>query len=438
MAAELVQEVYKIFDPAPLPATETDLYVSLDDVRGNAGIVDKLANRIRLSGKPTCQILAGHRGSGKSTELYRLQRTLQEKAQTPPYFVVYCEARHDIDLNDVDFPELMIGLLRQIAAQVKKNAGITLKAGYFKDRFEFLKRFLGSEVTFDAYEVEVGMLKLSGVIKNSPDARQKLREALEPDTNNWIWAANELIGTAKLELTKKGYRDLVVIVDDLDRMIDRPHGVVPCSTCEHLFVRREAQLTAFLCHFVYTMPISCVYSGMAATIENLYGGQPPVVPMTKLTTRPPEAKPFKPGIQKFRDIITKRLAKAQVDETQVFNDAKVRDELVKLSGGQPRELMILIREAILGTGLPIDAPAVERAAREGRRSYARQLMAEHWPIIEAVRRNGTLGRTTDNDKAIRELLESRAILSYVNDEDWYGENPLLAGLKNPFAAEASP
>jgi hypothetical protein len=423
MNPEDVQKVYQVFDPGPLKPEETELYVDLDDVRGSPGIVNNLERRIRLADKPTCQIVAGHRGSGKSTELRRLQKKLEPGPK--PLFVVYCEADQDIDRNDVDFPEVLIAIVRQLAAQLRDRAEINLKPGYFKDRFQRLKRLMSSEIEFGEAGIELGMLKLSSAIRGSPDARLELRKHLEPDTSNWIYAANDLIGDAQLELNRKGYGGLVIIVDDLDKMVLRLHAAAECSTCEYLFIHREAQLTAFRCHMIYTMPIALAYSGAEAILTNLYGSHPSVVPMTKVRARPPGKKPCEAGVEKFRQIIAKRLERAGFANRDVFAQDKVCDNIIQLSGGQPRELMILMREAIIGSGLPISPAAVDRAKREGRRAYSRQMRAEHWPIIKAVRKDGRLPRDAKNDSAIRELLDSRAVLQYANAEEWYGANPLL-------------
>jgi len=301
---DLTRKVYQVFDPAPLQATQMDLYVDLDPVRGNPDVVTRLAERILFSNKPTCQIIAGHRGCGKSTELRRLQRSLTEKC----LFVVYCEADEDIDRNDVDFPEVLVAVIRQMAKQLKDQLGISLKPGYFRDRFDRLKKFFGSEVSLDQIDLETGLATLAMTVKSSPDARMEIRKLLDPDTANWVTAANDVIGQAKAELLAKKYRDLVIIVDDLDKMVNRPLMEANCSTAEYLFVHREAQLIAFECHLVYTMPISLAYSAQEQNIANLYGGHPVVVPMSKLTERPPSRKPYPAGLEKFAEIIRTRLA----------------------------------------------------------------------------------------------------------------------------------
>ncbi len=50
---------------------------------------------------------------------------------------------------------------------------------------------------------------------------------------------------------------------------------------------------------------------------------------------------------------------------------------------------------------------------------------DHWPILREVQADGKLRRTGEREEAIQELLHSRAILQYKNDEEWYALNPLV-------------
>ncbi len=381
--SDLVQQVYREFGTEPLdPDHQAQLYVDLDDARGRMDAVSRLEKKIRLAeGRPTCQVLAGHRGSGKSTELLRLKKSLE--SGKGPLFVVYVQADDDIDRNDVDFPDILIAVVRQLATQLKDREGISLKPGYFKQRLERVKQCFTSEISFDGFELGVGLAKLSGEIKGSPDARNRIRAALEPDTSNLRVAANDVIGEAVSKLAAAGKGGLVVLMDDLDKMVIRERAGTDVTTDEYLFVHRAAQLTAFACHVVYTIPISLAYSHQEQAIKASFGGHVPVVPMTKVRGRPPEAKPYEPGVEKFRQIIARRLEKADAKEKDVFDGPEVIDELIALSGGQPTELMTLVREALIAhDGLPINAEALERAKIEGRREYARLLREGHWPIIK--------------------------------------------------------
>ena len=417
-----LKRIYQVFDPAPLTEDETDLYVDLDEVRGSSGLVNILAQTIRLSGKPTCQLLAGHRGSGKSTELKRLQVKLESGPEK--FFTVFCEILEDIEPNDVDCPDVLISIIRQMADQFHKRLKIRLKPGYFKQRWEEIKNILGSDVDFNTVELGVGLAKFSAAIKSSPNTRLEIRKNLEPRTNSWIDAANDVISDAALNLSKKNYVGLAIIVDGLDKMTLRPHPEVGCSTAEYLFAERHAQLTAFNCHLIYTMPIALAYSCRERDIANLYGcAAPPVVPMTMIFNA--TGRKNKAGFDKFRELIRKRLKKAGAKENDVFDNNSTRDKIIEYSGGQPRELITLIRDSIIEAELPITLSAIEKVARKARHAYARQLRQEHWAIIEQVRRDHALRRTEENDLLYMELLDNRAILQYENGGEWYGLNPLL-------------
>lgn len=104
-------------------------------------------------------------------------------------------------------------------------------------------------------------------------------------------------------------------------------------------------------------------------------------------------------------------------------------ELIQLSGGQPLELMHLVREAIVTGGLPVDRAGVARARDELRRSFERQMREDYRPILREVRAVGKVTRTRDNERAFRELLHSRMILLYMNHDEWYGLNPGVVGLQ---------
>jgi hypothetical protein len=428
----LDQKLYRVFSPAPLTAEQKNLYVDLDDVRGHTDMVLRMEKRIRFSDKPIHQVLAGHNGCGKSTELYRLKHHLERPEDAAgKWFVVFVESRSDVDLYDLDFPDVLVAVCRQMVRQVEDRTSIRFKLGFFKDRFERLKELLGRSIDFDEFKLSAGLLELSGAIKGSPDARHKLRAAIDQDANNWLTAANELIDVATLELRKQGYSGLIVIVDDLDKMVAREKDGIPLE--EYLFVNRAAQLTGFRCSMVYSIPISLAYSHLEPAVAERFGGEVHVIPMIKVATRPPDSKPFAEGMAKVRTLILNRVESTGARLDQVFFSDQVLDRLIELSGGQPNELMTLVREAIVADPLPIAERALERALREGRREYRRQFLEEHRPILESVRDRGDVNRTRENDAIVSELLKSRAILMYVNDEEWYGLNPMVAAELPPAA-----
>src|SRR5271166_6538611 len=102
-----LKQIYAVFSPSPLQPSQNALYIDLESVRGNTGIVNRMAQKIRLADEPTCQVLTGHRGSGKSTELSRLRQALEDPAGDSRFFVVQIQADDELDRNDIDFPEVL-------------------------------------------------------------------------------------------------------------------------------------------------------------------------------------------------------------------------------------------------------------------------------------------------------------------------------------------
>src|SRR5207253_4350589 len=117
----------------PLKSAQTDLYVDLDKERGDGHVVQRLYKRITFGPRPTCQVLAGHKGSGKSTELLKLQQKLD--TLTPKHFTVYFSVDEDLDRSDIDFPDLLLAIVGQMANQLRARAQIDLKPCYFAKRF---------------------------------------------------------------------------------------------------------------------------------------------------------------------------------------------------------------------------------------------------------------------------------------------------------------
>ena len=155
--------------------------------------------------------------------------------------------------------------------------------------------------------------------------------------------------------------------------------------------------------------------------------------MTKIANPPPSSRIHTPGVDCFRAIIKARLDSVGAKHGEVFEKKSIETDLIKLSGGQPTELMTLMREAMIADDLPIKSAGLRRCREETLRTYRRQLRPDHWPVLEQARATGPVTRTEENERPFRELLESRALLLYRNDDEWYALNPAVEGIEPPKA-----
>lgn len=425
--AQDIARVYRQCDPARPLEPGDPRYVPCENTRGEGDLIAQLTNAIRWSETPLHLLFSGHRGGGKSTELLRLQKNLAEPPEgEDPFFVVYFEAdQEDIDVNDVDFPDLLLAIIRQVGKALRERIKVELRPTWLSRFMGDLKEFLGKEVEFEQLELDAQIAKFTATIKSSPDARLKIREALEPNISNLIQAANDLLDEAVIGIKGKGYRDLALIVDNLDRIVlrDLEGGI---TTHERLFLNRGSQLHALRCHVVYTLPISMVYSPKATALLNIFGRDPAVLPMVKVASQ--DDSDNSDGMEALRKIILKRLNVAGITQwMSAFDSLDTWNYLCRMSGGHLRNLLILIRSACTAAGtLPLNRRVIEQAVRGISNDFERAL--NHPDFFKTLR---TIDQTKElpGSKDDQMLLYNLSVLEYLNGEVWYVVNPAVKALE---------
>ena len=147
---KLLTNLYNAFDPFyPLPAGDPQ-YVDCREVRGDGDIIEDLGRKIKLSQRMTCQLYAGHRGAGKSTELLRLQEYLQNQG----CFVVYFAAdEQDINPEDTEYTDILLACTRHLLEELT-NANSKPLRDWMRDRWEDLKDLALTEVSFEKLSLE--------------------------------------------------------------------------------------------------------------------------------------------------------------------------------------------------------------------------------------------------------------------------------------------
>lgn len=427
--SDLITHLYNAFDPSrPLPAGDPQ-YVDCRSVRGDEDIVSDLGKRIRNSNQFTCQLYTGHRGSGKSTELRRLQKSLEEHG----FFVVYFEAdAEDIDPNNVEYIDILLACTRRFLKEIRTANAAPIQ-NWLRDRGRELQELAQMEVSLDSINVEQSLsvfTKLTASIRAEPTQRAKIREKVNPHTITLLTALNEFIKDARQHLPN-GKTKLAMIVDNLDRIpIDfRDNGR---SNHEEIFLDRSEQLKGLDCHMIYTVPIALVYSRWANEVQAIYG-KTQVLPMVMVQQQ--DGKAFPAGLAKLREAIELRVRphapNLKLDQ-QVFDQSQTIERLCLSCGGHIRELMQMMQEALNRTdAFPITAKSVQRAITELRAVYQRTVEEAEWARLVQVAE----GRTIPNDNEHRSLLQRRCILEYrcLDQEEeiitWYDVHPLIYKLQ---------
>ncbi|MFN5301859.1 MAG: ATP-binding protein, partial [Pseudanabaena sp.] len=138
-------------------------------------------------------------------------------------------------MTDVDISDILLTVARQISKSLTA-AKIELNPTGFQGLLQKTWSVLQSDVSISG-EVNtpvgkvggsttgeltadlLGIGKFSAKLKGNPDARARLRQHLEPQTDNLLELINkELLEPANKALQERGQKGIVAIVDSLDRL----------------------------------------------------------------------------------------------------------------------------------------------------------------------------------------------------------------------------
>lgn len=408
----------------PLEAGDP-LYVPFDEgtpVRGGEGqsCIDSLQRLIYLKDE-TRQLFTGFPGTGKTTELRRLQVKLSEAKDLPTH-AIYIDFEEWLDRYT---PVSITDVLRVLAYCLDREAAIAEgktpeeEPGYLKRFFEFLSQtdVELNKIGFAAYGASL-MLEL----KNNPSMRQRAEQQLKVRFQQFAKEAESAMVQAIVRIKAALHvMRVVVIADGLEKFAplrEEDRQAMEASV-ESVFVQ-HAGLLKMPCHVIYTFPLWLRFR--AAELGALYEGQPAVLPMVKIADQ--SGAPYPAGIQKLRDLVARRL-----DLPRLFGndlDATLLP-LIQASGGYPRDLLRMVRQVLIDARtFPIGAHAAQRVIDELTQQYAFVVRGTNLPLLKQIATTHVLPQeSTEQVAQFGRLLERWLVLAYRNGDEWYDLHPLV-------------
>lgn len=406
--AKNVVAAYKQCNPDYALPADDNRYVDLSEVRGeNIKIISTIRRSIERSDDNTCTyLISGHRGSGKTTELFRLKQRLEQDS----YFCVYFDVGDALDLADISYIDIFLAMVDE-TSKVLQTVDLDIDNETITDIHNWVTQEAYAESTVEkqidgkasaGIEANVGIpsiLKLfgnlTGDIKHSQSQRHTIRENIEKKASNFIRKINQFLISVRTAIQKKNYKDIVIIIDGLEKIHYRTFTLSASQSDSHtqLFVQHAEQLLSLQSHVVYTTPISLFFiSNLQNDYENVY-----ILPMVRLS----EA-----GKATLKKLVEKR-----VDIEAVFSEPTLIDILIESSGGVVRDLMRLLRLSCDTDENQVSAIEVKYAVSRLTKEYDRLLKSSDIPILEKVNRTEIVN--PDNERT-NQLLLNRVILEYEN------------------------
>jgi len=426
---DVLRALYGQFDPArPLEVEETDLYVNWqeDKLLAPDDIKKLLARGIARSEIPVCRMFTGHRGVGKTTELKRVKHMLETGEAGRPMFVSLLEVEKWLDLQDVQAPDIIFHMVRQIVDDLN-DAGFELGRAKFEQFFGEIKDLLNSEVEFQSIKVPAGVAEFGLVLKDVPRARPTLRKLIEGHLPTIFDLINKVVLTkARGWLRESGLaEDILVIVDQLDRIPQKVINEQGLTNQRNIYLDRAAVLRSLDCHVLYTVPIELAYSDAHLRLKAAYGGETLLLPLIPVSQR--NGEDCLEGLRALCRIVHRRIAKTGATQQQVF-EGDVLERFCRVSGGYICNVFILLRSALERCDkLPITREVADRTIRRQAIDLSLSLQPRHREALRAVHHSKEA--FNDDPQLWNLLLRNLTALPYEDEAGvWYDWNPLIAAV----------
>jgi hypothetical protein len=404
-SARLV-ETLNLFDPQrPLQMDELDDYYVL---RPYAPL-EPMKTYVRVNRQPVKVLFSGHRGSGKSTELRRLSKDLDDE-----FFIVHVHAASLLNLADLNYADIVLAcasaLFREATDRARK---VKVPAKLWRQVLDWLTSEITNETTISApasgaisAKLNALIFSIEGKYGRESTTRSTMRERLLPRLNDLIEQANDICDKIE-EATGK---PPLIIVEDIDKT-DLGHA-------RDLFFEHSTSLNSMSCRIIYTFPIALCYSN---SFTERIGDYSKHFLLPNISIYKTDGRPNPECCDALKEVITRRITEA------IFSESAL-DDIIKLSGGLMRDLVRLVGDSALlalTEGAPgITPDTVHQVAAEMTNSYRRLLQPQHY---EALREAHSTKQIIPNE-TVRQLLENLSLLEYRNTNSWCDVHPLAQSL----------
>jgi energy-coupling factor transporter ATP-binding protein EcfA2 len=426
-----IDDIYTSFKYQPLQIDDLDeFFVETDSARGGSPMRKRLARLLDREISDYQHILfVGYKGSGKSTELNQLQKDIQNN-----YLVVNYSVFRELDPVHINYIELFIVTLERLFTLAKDN-NLDISQEYIdnitnwirtKEIQEIKDKYIGADVEAGA-EGKYGIPFLQNFFykfrlsaKSSLSLKETIKRNIEPKLSDLIEHCNLLINEIKLQLKHVNKTDLLIIIEDLDK--------IPIDRADELFFNYANQLTQIKCNVVFTFPISSYFNIRFNTIRQSFDAifeLPMIMVMNRDQTDNSE------GISKLTEIVGKRM------EISLFENPKLLEMLIRKSGGCIRDLFRMVAEAAehaidYGNSI-ISQIDCEMGIQSLKKEYNNTIAdnARNGKVIEVATYYNALVKVArdpdkqiDNTEEILDLRQNLCILGY-NGTGWCDVHPIV-------------
>jgi len=422
--AENLDDILRAFQPEPLK--ENDLQKFYCDktmvIRTGDKWVSHMDDLFDACITPmggNAHLLLGHRGCGKSTELYRLKKRLEDES----YPVWLIDADADINLLQADCWDIMVNITEGLC-RIAAEKDIPIPDDTLIAVFNYLKK--DTEKTEETVNSTTDSTKVGMDIKAPPLINSILnffvsfKKELKANTETRIFI--------KETMKKRASEWLTYILEISDRVVQGLDGKQPVIIFENLDKLQPPKLALDIFHYqvlaqipfpiIYTFPISLCYDPGFVSIKAFYKRY--TLPMVKVSNI--DKSECTEGIDVIHEIV-----KLRANEKLFDKDAL--NILIKKTGGSLRDLFeCIICAARRARRRGIDKIELEDARSaldELRSDLTRLISIADYDRLKHIYNSPAYKEQIESTPFLLEKTNSLVILEY-NGKRWHDLHPLIA------------
>jgi len=244
------------------------VYVAHFNCQGAGDAVEEIATEIDWQEGGGVCLFTGQRGTGKSTELKRLKKRLEQIGAVVFYADI---AEFMLLTKEVEISDFLVSVAGAMSEQVQQRYnGYPGNRSYW-DRFS---AFLQTKVEFKEFGFKLAGVDIKAALKNDPDFKRRVQEAARGHVAQLVLDAHDFLIEAVEYVRQEcgdNNRKVVLLIDSVERIRGvGSEAMAVYESVRNLFFGHAEHLKVPLLHIVYTIPP--YLSILAAGAGTLMGG----------------------------------------------------------------------------------------------------------------------------------------------------------------------
>lgn len=420
----LLKTVYQNIDPLESLKPGDPRYQPVYALAASEDPVELLHTAIDWEPIASMQMFSGFRGSGKTTELFRLKKKLE--AQN--YLVLYVNALEYVPVAEpVDITQLLIVIAGAFGEALKGELKVDeLKESYWERLWHYLNK---TNVEITEVGIKTGV-ELKMALKSAPSFRQRLQEMMTNRVNDLKSQMDKFIEECVQAIRARKGNDakIVFLFDSLEQIRGSASTEEAVTrSVEILFANYADKLQLPYVHCIYTVPPWLQFAAPNLTDME-------ILPSIRQWSKD-ERHEYEPGWNVLRELLKKRCGEDGFQRIFGPSDAQSKnalaDQLIAVCGGHFRDLLYLLRESLLRArslpALPLNDQIIKAAISKVRGNFLPISIEDAiWlEKIERTRDCSLPSNKADDVQHLTRLLDTHFVLYLKNGGKWYDIHPLI-------------